>query len=333
MAFTLNDGESRLVLARLKEISGIIAAPPVEVVTDTTQFTRIYRGQVIRLDGRNFWVRGDMYEPRFGMQDQPKFWVKRCYDLETGRLVITKLSYKEEFIKTLGTVDVPCYRSPRKEADVLDLVRGDLRFMQGESLLDEVGNLVRVIDFIHGKTLYAQVFDLTIDHDEYYYTDLPHILRKVADCCRAIQMLHDHDLYHGDIRNDHIIVDDKNGEYRWIDFDLCQDFIGFDLWRLGNVLQYVIGKGLNPISGIRKSEGFAPDTVVSLSYEDCGAYYTYRVMNLRKIYPYISLKLNKILMRFSAGTVTRYENLAQMVNELDEAIPTLPKDPLQQPLA
>jgi len=190
--YKLDDQESSHIISRVREISGIVPKPPIEVVTDTTQFTRIYQHQVIRLQSRDFFVRGDVYEPRFGMQDQPKFWVKRGYELESGKMVIIKLEFDEEFISNLGTIKVPCFRSPKKEADVMDLVKGDSRFMQGETLFDDVGNHVRVIDYINGTTLYGKIYDMTIDHEEYYYTELASIMKKVAGSFEAIQMLHDY---------------------------------------------------------------------------------------------------------------------------------------------
>lgn len=331
--FKLDQQASKRIISRVEEISGIIPKAPIEVVTDTSQFTRIYQHQVIRLDGRDFFVRGDVYEPRFGMQDQPKFWVKRGYDLENGKMVIIKLEFREEFESKLGTIEVPCWRSPEKESNVIALVHGDNRFMQGETLYDEVGNYVRIIDYIHGDTLYGLIYDMTIDHEEYYYTDLTGILKKVADCGTAIRMLHENGLYHGDIRTDHIIIDEKSDDYRWIDFDLCEDFWGFDLWRFGNLIQFVIGKGLNPIGQITQSDDFPSDVIENLGPADCGAYYTYRLMNLRKIYPYIHAELNNILMRFSASSVQNYDQLWELMEDLNHVIPILPQDPLEQPLA
>lgn len=331
--FILDTQESADVIERIREIAQITPKAPIQVVTDTTQFTRIYQHQIIRLQGKDYFVRGDVYEPRFGMQDHPKFWVKRGYDLESGKMVIIKLEFHEEFTSDLGTVHVPCYRCAEKESEVMKLVKGDSRFMQGETLFDEVGNYVRVIEYINGATLYGKIYDMTIDHEEYYYQELTPILKKVAGCCDAIQMLHDHDLYHGDIRTDHIIIDEKTGEYRWIDFDLCQHLRTFDVWRLGNLLQYVIGKGLNPIDQIRRFGDFPDDVIDSLGAGDCGAYYTYRLMNLKKIHPYVSDDLNKILMHFAAGTDERYLSLSELVEDLYEAIYALPVDPWEQPLA
>jgi hypothetical protein len=42
-------------------------------------------------------VVADMREGRFGIDDQPKYWVKKAVELETGELRILKLVFHEEF--------------------------------------------------------------------------------------------------------------------------------------------------------------------------------------------------------------------------------------------
>ena len=321
--YSVSGEDSYRLISRIQEISGIVRKPPIEVFSDTTNFMRIYRGHVICVKDRMFFVRGDVYEPRFGMQDQPKFWVKLCYDLDSGRMVILKLEFHEEFVTKIGSLSVPCYRSPHKEGEVLWLVRGDSRFMQGETFIDDWGNHVRVIEFIKGKTLYGEIFDMGIDHEQYYYTRLAPILKRVLGCCEAIQMLHNHGLCHGDIRNDHIMIDEETGEYRWIDFDLLQDFESFDVWRLGNVMQFVIGKGLLPFYQIRKSGEFSAEVIASLESSDAGAFYSYRVMNLKKLYPYINEKLNNILLHFSAGAGYHYQSVLELITDLKEVMPEI----------
>ena len=318
-------GSYRLI-SRIDEVSGIIIKPPVEVITDTTEFTRICRGQVIWLEGREFFVSGDVYESRFGLEDQPKFWVKRGYDLSSGRMVIIKLEFHEEFVKELRPLRIHCFRSPEKEGEVLRLIAGDQRFMQGEALIDDSGNIVRVIEFIRGKTLFDKINEIEIDHELYYHTRLAPMLYKIVGCCEAIQTLHDYDLCHGDIRNDHILIDGETGEFRWIDFDLCQNFTGFDVVSLGKVLQFVIGMGLNTFHEIGTSDRFSTGIVSSLRPEDASAFSTYRLMNLKKIYPYIDERLNSILMRFSVGADCCYGTVIELMNELREAIPGVPSN-------
>ncbi len=316
--FELNGRDSYQLISRIEEVSRIIIKPPVQVVTDTTEFTRLIRGQVIWLEGRRFFISGDVYEPRFGLEEQPKFWVKQGYDLDRGGMVIIKLEFHEEFVTRIGQFSIPCFRSPKKESEVLRLVRGDLRFMQGETFFDSAGNNVRVLEFIQGKTLYHEILEMEIDHEQYYYTRLAPILKKVVSCCEAIQMLNDHNLCHGDIRNDHILIDEESGEFRWIDFDLCQNFAAFDVWSLGRILQFVTGKGLTTFHRIRTCGRFPAAVVSNLQPSDANIFFSYRLMNLKKIYPYIDEKLNNILMRFSVGTRKYYMTVSELVQDLRE---------------
>lgn len=330
----LSGQDSSRLISRIKEVSGITVKPPIVAVTDTSEFMRIDRGQVLRLEGREILVSGYVYEPRFGLDDQPKYWVKRGYDLDSGHTVIIKLEFYEEFVAHFGSYAIPCYRSPGKESEVLRLVSGDSRFMQGQTLIDEMGNKVRVIEYIRGRTLFSTILEMDLDHAEYYHTRLAPILRKVVGCLEATQRLHDNDLYHGDIRNDHILIEEGTGEYRWIDFDLCQDvmfdpyhsFTAFDVWSFGNVLQFVIGMGFNALRDIRTSGRFPEGVVESLRSTDVSAFHHHRLMNLGKIYPYISERLNAILMRFSMGAPDYYWDASELLGDLREAVSDMPSD-------
>ena len=73
-----------------QELSG----PPV-VFRDTTNFMSIERDHIIDLQGSLFLVRCNEREGRFGLEDQPKFWVKRALSLESGRTYILKLVFQE----------------------------------------------------------------------------------------------------------------------------------------------------------------------------------------------------------------------------------------------
>ncbi len=327
----LRSNDSSRLISRIKEVSGFAIEPPIIEVTDTSKFMRIDRGQVIRVEGKEFFVSGQVYEPRFGLEDQPKFWVKRGYDLDSGHQVIIKLEFYEEFVAQFGSYRIPCYRSPEKESEVLRLIAGDSRFMQGQTLIDDSGNNVRVLKFIRGKTLFDQILEMEIDHEEYYHTLLTPILKKLVGCLEAIQILHDDDLSHGDIRNDHILIEEETREFRWIDFDLCQDvmfdpyktFTAFDVWSFGNVLQFVIGMGLTTFHDILAISRFPADIITNLEATDASAFHHYRLMNLKKIYPYISERLNTILMRFSMGTEDYYWTVTDLRRDLCEAIPEI----------
>lgn len=288
------------------------------LVHDTSQFMNIDYGDVIFLGGRHYLVLRNEAERRFGIED-PKYWVKRCRELETGERKILKLVFHEEFPIRIGDYDIRCHRSPEKEARILNLVRGDWRFMQGESIYDTKRNVVRVLDLIRGKALCTLVEDLEVDHETYFHEHLPGILERFIGACEAIAYLHSHWEKHGDIRRDHLWVEYETGRYRWIDFDYAFDFhenpFGLDLFGLGNILLFLVGKGEHTTLTLGK--GTVPEAVLnSLTREDFSLMWANRLANLRKIYPYIPWELNNVLLHYSAGTEVFYDQVEEMLGEL-----------------
>jgi serine/threonine protein kinase len=285
------------------------------VFEDTSNFMYIDRGNLIKLEGELFLVRGVEKEGRFGLDEQPKFWVKRALSLASGSKHILKLACEETFRIQIGTLQVNCTRSAKKEGRILELVWGDRRFMQGRTALDSRGNLVQVIEFIDGIDLLNYIYSLRIPHEEYFQEHFPSILSRATEAFRAIQFLNDHGLCHGDIRNDHILIARQTGQFRWIDFDLTQDFTDFDLWSLGNILHCIVGKGFisfrDAIQDNRRLSG-------QLTGDDASVFFPHRVMNLGRVYPYIPEKLNRVLMRFSSGARTFYDSISQLVDDLSE---------------
>jgi hypothetical protein len=285
------------------------------VTADTTNYMAIDRDHVVELEGDLFLVRGNEREGRFGIDDQPKFWVKRAIDLRTGRLHILKLVFHEEFHAQVGSLHVKCVRSPEKEGRVLELVRGDPRFMQGRTTHDARGNLVRVIDHIPGTDLLSHMHALPEQHEEYFQAHFPSILRNVIESLRAIQRLHDAGLCHGDIRNDHLLIDRATGQYKWIDFDLNEDFLDFDIWSAGNILHCVAGRGF---VSFRDAIQASPELAGRLSDDDASVFFPHRVMNLRVVFPYLPARLNDVLLRFSAGAQVYYDKMSQVADDLEE---------------
>ena len=309
---------------RIAQVSSIAVSDKLKVITDTTEFMNINRGDVLRLDGQHFLVTGYIYEARFGLSDEPKYWVKKAINLETSAQQIVKMSHHEEFRIQVGPLKIRCYRNPHKESRVLELVQGNSHFMQGHAFFDERNNEVRVVDFIRGKSIYDLILDMKLSHQEYIHTRFPAIFRKLRDCFEAVQFLHDNGLCHGDIRNDHILIEQDTGHYRWIDFDLTQDFSDLDIWSLGNILQFCVGMGMVTFREVFQSEEFPDVLKNSLTADDTSAFYEHRIMNLQKIYPYIPNRLNDILMRFALNTTRFYESAAQIVSDMNEVSAELP---------
>ena len=286
---------------------------------DTSDFFRVEYDDVVILDGKSYFIRHNAKEQRFGLDEEVKFWVKRAIDLENGALKILKLVFYESFMSRIGDIEFECFRSPKKEARILERVSDHKNFMHGFSTRDEKGNLIRILDFIRGQTLSAHVGDMDMDHETYYHERFPGILDHFFECVQAIRFLHENGERHGDIRRDHILVEQETGDYRWIDFDFNyrhrENIYGYDLFGLGNVLVFLAGMGDLLLRDLRREGNPCLD---ALSKADLNIVFNHRVVNLRKVYPYISESLNRILMHFSTGANWFYENTEQFLEDLEK---------------
>lgn len=291
------------------------------ILTDTTDFFGVDYGDIVLLDDRPYLVRNNAKEGRFGLDDEVKYWVKRSVDLMSGELKIIKLVYYEKFLASIGDIRFECFRSPRKEARILDLVAGHPNFMHGFSTVDEKANTIRILDYISGKPLHDTISGIKTHHEAYFHEIFPDILSNFIECVEAIRFLHENGEKHGDIRRDHILVDSETKRYRWIDFDFNyrhrENMYGYDLFGLGNVLLYLAGKGDVLINDLKKDN---PEMVARLGEADLNIVFFNRVTNLQKIFPYIPDSLNQILMHFSKETNWFYENTAQLLEDLHNAL-------------
>ncbi|MEJ2247352.1 MAG: hypothetical protein P8Y80_14940 [Acidobacteriota bacterium] len=301
---------------RIAEVSGRRIQSPPQIFEDTSSYMNIVSGSVVRIGGNDYYVITDARENRFGVDDQPKFWVKYALDLTTGMRKLIKLVFYEEFIVKMGLIRVRCKRSPRKEAEILDVVRDDPRFMQGLTLTDPVGNLVRVIDVISGSSLYHYLDDLDMAHEAYFFDLLPEIMRKVTVCIDALAALQQQGLHHGDVRSDHIWIEHGTGRFAWIDFDYEVSHTDYDLWSMGNLIIRVIGKDTHRVRDIDRRPGDYPMCRESITPEDHVLLYNDRIANLRKLFPYVPRKLNDIAMRFSVGAKNFYKNFEELSEDM-----------------
>jgi hypothetical protein len=293
------------------------APSSVQVITDTTNFMQVDYGDVALLAGRPYLIRNNEREGRFGLDDEPKYWVKRSIDLISGETKVIKLGFFEEFQSQVGPMTFNFFRSPRKEAAVLDLVRGDSRFMQGFSVPDEAGNTVRIVDYIVGQALSERVLTLGSDHEDYFAGHFPAIYRNFINLVEAIRFLHEQGEKHGDIRRDHILVEKEGGRWRWIDFDFtfhdASNPYRYDLFGLGNILVFLAGRGDVTRHDLRAS---GSSLLATLSEEDMNVVFRNRVVNLGKVYPCIPPGLNRIMMHFSVGAGYYYETADELLDDL-----------------
>ena len=289
------------------------------VFTDTSNFFAVDFDDVVILDGRPYLIRHCEREGRFTIEEQPKFWVKRAIDLTDGSKKIIKMVFHEKFTAEIGGLTFECVRSPKKEARILDLVKGHQKFMQGFSVKDTAGNIIRIIDYIPGSTIAEQILKLAKGHEEYYLDHFPDIFNEFISLVEAIKFLHDNGEKHGDIRRDHIIYSNGDGIYRWIDFDFNywhqESMFSYDIFGLGNVLIYLAGRG--DVTSWQLQED-APEILEKLSVDDMNIVFRHRVANLQKVYPYITDQLAFVLEHFSIGADTIYDDTEEFLEDLYE---------------
>ncbi len=286
---------------------------------DTSDFFRVEYGDVVVLDDVPFLIRHNAKEGRFGLDDEVKFWVKSAIDLRNGDRKFIKLVFHEKFVAHVGSLAFECFRSPRKEARILDLVGRHKNFMHGYSVPDEKGNVIRILDLISGTPLSKYVQRIETNHHAYYYNQFPGILGHFIECIEGIRFLHERGEKHGDIRRDHVFVDYDTGDYRWIDFDFNyrhrENIYAYDLFGLGNVLVFLVGMGDVLVQDLVKENHPAVGT---LGEDDVNIIFHNRIVNLQKVFPYIPDSLNRIMMHFSRGAKWFYEDTSQLLNDLGE---------------
>lgn len=297
-----------------------LAKGQYRVYADTSDFYRIDYGDVVVLGGRPYLILNNEREGRFGIDEQQKFWVKRAVDLVDGAKKVVKLVFHERFQARVGPLVFDCVRSPVKEARVLEMVSGHPGFMQGFSVRDETDNMVRVIDFIRGQKLDVHVQALCAGHEQYFHTVFPVLLGKFRQACLALKHLHDRNEIHGDVRRDHIIVDRDTGVFRWIDFDFVyshrESKFGYDLFGLGNILAFLAGGGDVTVQELKSRR---PGVFEKITEGDLNIIFQNRVLNLRKVFPYVPGALNRMLMHFALSAEVFYESSDEFLADLASA--------------
>ena len=289
------------------------------IVTDTSDFFKIEAGDILYNDAGAYLITGHEHEGRFGLDEQPKPWVKKAVDLESEQRKVIKLEFHEKFTMQYGIHTYDCYRSPKKEARILGLVQGNPHFMQGFSTYDEHGSNIRIIDFVPGPALSQYVEDLNQSHEYFFEHTLPGLLELLRPCLENLAFLHRHHEKHGDVRRDHLILSPEN-RLVWIDFDYNyrhgEHIGGLDIAGLGNILAFVMGGGDQTISELRRNR---PGVLDHLTPDDMSLVFPNRVMNLKKVFPYLPDPLNHILLHYSSGTPVFYDTVDELLQDFYRA--------------
>ena len=191
--------------------------------------------------------------------------------------------------------------------------------MRGVGLRDVRGNIVRVLDFIFGQNLFTYLNSLqSIPHETYFHEHFPGLFTRMISSVEAIALLHKRNMCHGDIRNDHVLIEKDTNRFRWIDFDLQQVSLDFDVWSLGNLIFLVTARG--DITCRLLEHGALGDcAALDIGADDTLAFFPHRIANLQKVYPYIPDNLNRILMKYSRralDSLTHYKTVFNLLDDL-----------------
>ena len=262
---------------------------------------------------------GSPRDSRFGFDDQPMLWTKYAVDLSSGARKIIKLVFFEQFSFELQGINIHIRRDPHKEGAFLDMVRGNPHFMQGRAVTDRVGNLVRIVDRLPGRSLFDHLARMEMPHEEYFAEVFPGLIERLLRSIEALAEVHRGGAQHGDIRADHLLFSGDSDELVWIDFDFDTDFEDYDLWCLGCVLTTVVGGGGHNLHGVRRRRAAYPGMRDLPDRADTLFLHPYKVANLRKLFPYIPRQLNRILMRFARQPAEMYGDLDHLTADLREA--------------
>ena len=117
------------------------------------------------------------------------------------------------------------------------------------------------------------------------------------------------------------MVNHKDGNYIWIDFDYDYDArenpFGLDIFGLGNILAYAVGKGFHNHYMISNDPYTYGDLIERVTPRDFSIIHRNRLLNLQKLFPHIPRMLNDIIMHFSAGATIFYEFADELIEDLN----------------
>ena len=119
-----------------------------------------------------------------------------------------------------------------------------------------------------------------------------------------------------DRQSHHLLFETGTGLLKWIDFDFSVNYTDYDVWSMGNVLTFVVGKGRHTFRRLHRKPEEYPGVTAEIDEEDAIMLSKHRIANLRKLFPYISAELNEILLRFSTGASHFYEDLESQARDL-----------------
>jgi len=93
-----------------------------------------------------------------------------------------------------------------------------------------------------------------------------------------------------------------------------------DIFGMGNILLYAVGKGYHDMHGISKEISVYKDLKDRVVADDFSILNKWRLTNLRKLYPYVPTIMNDILLHFSRGSDIFYETAEEIIEDLNRCL-------------
>ena len=59
---------------------------------------------------------------------------------------------------------------------------------------------------------------------------------------------------------------------------------------------------------------------LGLTEDDCALFFRHRVVNLKKLFPYLPEELNRVLMHYSAASEVFYETVPELLADLEPCL-------------
>ncbi len=191
-------------------------------------------------------------------------------------------------------------------------------------LRNELFKEIRSLENDYEPNFISYIDSFRMKYDIYFKNILPDILQKLVRAFEAIHFLHKNGFRHGDIRNDHLMIENETGNFVWIDFDydfqVTENPFSLDMFGLGNILAYAIGKGFHNAYMIANDTYTYGDLINRIDGGDFSLSDKRRLLNLKKLYPSIPSTLNNIIMHFSSSAEVYYEFVDEIIEDLNRCL-------------
>ena len=102
------------------------------------------------------------------------------------------------------------------------------------------------------------------------------------------------------------------------DYETTENPFALDIFGMGNILLYAIGMGIHELHMIKRDKSKYNGLYERLEPGDFSIIHQSRLFNLQKLYPLIPTPLNNVLMHFSKSANVYYENVSEIIEDVNE---------------